>query len=323
MNRNLIFIAITILLLAACQQQENENKLKAINTCIQKANEVIQSGNKLLYDAIDEKLKDPLTHDNASVWEPRATTVKKIADSINLVIENIKIQILKQSDSLRKPNAPIIKQLYETNGDGYVLLNKLVAFKESIPGIFSISDFYDKPYLAPHIKQDLCSLLDSIPVLPGFRGNLSETQRSVFKKKWVEENFAGSASLPIMIQLNKIQSEVLVTEQELISYFHNRIVVRAICGGPFPFAAINSSYVKSGQSITVTAGILQFNIVVNPRVTINGKEVKINSDGEAQYSFIAQSQPGKNIIPVCINYSPGGGSQFRASKNIEYIIADK
>jgi hypothetical protein len=60
-----------MLLLAACRQQENANQLKAINRCLQRSNAVIQDGNKLYYEAIDEKLKDPRTHRDAEIWEPR------------------------------------------------------------------------------------------------------------------------------------------------------------------------------------------------------------------------------------------------------------
>jgi len=205
----------------------------------------------------------------------------------------------------------------------YVLLNKLVAFKESIPGIFKINDFSDKQYLVTELKRDLGFIIDSIPLLPGYKDSLSEGQRDIYKKKWVKENFAGSTSLLTMLQLNKIKSEVLVTEQNLVSYFDSQIKASYICGGPFPLAVISSSYVKAGQSIEVSAGIGQFNTAANAKVIINDKEIELNNEGVAQYSFKANGKQGKHIIPVTIGYYKPDGTQVEVRKNIEYIIADK
>jgi hypothetical protein len=323
MNRNLLSFTAAILLLAACRHQENASQLKAINECLQRSNSIVQDGNKLYYEAIEEKFKDPRTHRDAETWEPRAVMVIKRTDSIVLFIEKLKSELLKQSDSLRKANTPVVEQLYETNGDGYVLLNKLATFKESIPGIIRINDFSDKPYLVTNLKRDLGFILDTISLLPGYRDSLSESQRNIYKKKWVEENFAGSTSLLTMMQLNKIKSEVLASERTLVSYFNSQIRASYICGGPFPFTIINSSYVKSGQSIEVCAGILQFTVVTNPSISINGKEIKLDSDDRAVYKFTAEGKPGKHIIPVSIVYYKPDGTQEQVGKNIEYIIADK
>lgn len=323
MKRILLFFTTAILLLAACRQQ-NANQLKAINECLQTSNAVIEEDNKLYYQTIAEKLKDPLTHRDAEIWEPGATVVKRHVDSITLLIEDLRSKLLKQSDSLRKANAPIVEQLYETNGDGYVLLNKLTAFKESIPGIFKSNDFSDKSYLVTDLKQAFGFIPGTIPLLPGYTDSLSETQRGVYKKKWVEESFAGSNSLLTMMRLNKIKSEVLVTERALVSYFISKIPI-ALCGftrQPHPFAIINSSYVKSGQSIEVTAGVLQFNPASRARVTINGKEIKLDDDDRAEFSFTAKGRPGKHIIPVTIDYYKRDGTESRVRKDIQYIIAE-
>lgn len=323
MNRNLLSFTAAILLLTACRQQESANQLKAINECLQRSNAIVQDGNKLYHEAIEAKFKDPRTHRDAEIWQPRADMVTKGTDSIALFIEKLKSELLKQSDSLRKANAPIVEELYETNGNGYVLLNKLSTFKESIPGIFKINDFFDKPYLVNNLKRDLGFLLDTISMLPGYGASLSESQRNIYKKKWVEENFAGSTSLLTMMQLNKIKSEVLAAERVLVSYFNSQIKASYICGGPFPLAVINSSYVKSGQSIEVTAGIGQFNEAAKANVTIDGKEIKLNSDDVAQYRFKATGKPGKHIIPVSIMYYMADGTKAQVRKNIEYIIAEK
>ncbi|AEW02414.1 hypothetical protein A4D02_00230 [Niastella koreensis] len=326
MNRNLLAFAVAILLLTACRQQENAGQLRSINQCLQHSNVVMQMDIKLYDEAIVEKLKDPLTHGNAEIWGPRVAMIKKRVDSITGLIENLKIDLLKQSDSLRKANAPIVEQLYDINGKGNELVNKLAVFKESIPAIFRVNDFFDQPYLITDLKRDLGLILDSIPLLLGYRDSLSAAQRSIYKKKWMEESFAGNNSLLTMMQLNKIENEVLVTERSLVSYFFSKMPDVVTCGlrrQPHPFAIINSSYVKSGQTVEITAGITQIVASCQPKITINGKEIKVNSEDAAVYSFRAIGKPGKHKIPVLIDFYRSDGEQLRMTKNIEYIIAEK
>ena len=130
MNKALFIPAVIIGLLVGCRHQENTNQLKAISQCLQKSNEIVQADNWYYYEAMVMKLKDPLTSREATIWALRANKVKERTDNINILIENLKSELLKQSNSLKKANAPIVEQLYETNGDGYELLNKLVAFKQ-------------------------------------------------------------------------------------------------------------------------------------------------------------------------------------------------
>lgn len=320
MNRSLITLISVILLLVSCGQQENKSKLQEVNQCIQNANAVIQLGNRLYYEKIENRLRDPITSHDAEVWEPRAIMVKKYVDSITLFIESLKRILLKQSDSLRRENAPIIAQLYKINGSGYVLLNKLMTFKESIKGIYNSKDLQ---YPITNIKENLDNTLDSIPLVPGFRDSLLENQRTVYKRNWVEARFAGNTSLLAMMQLNKIENEVLITERNLVSYFVSNLEGKVICGRPFPIAVINSSYVKLGQTIEVTAGIGQFSAADKPRIIIDGKEIKLNNEDVAQYSFKATDKPGKHKIPITIYFYRADGMQVEVRKNIEYIIAKK
>src|SRR5262249_7161297 len=121
---------------------------------------------------------------------------------------------------------------------------------------------------------------------------------------------------------NKIKSEVLVTERTLVSYFLNQPVVRLICNGPSPVAVISSSYVKSGQSVDVTAGIGQFSATVRPKITIDGKAINLSGGDIAEYHFVANGKPGKHVIPITYEITKPDGAKLYIGKKVEYIIAE-
>jgi hypothetical protein len=71
------------------------------------------------------------------------------------VIETIKGNIIKQSDSLKAGSRAMIKQLSTTTGDGYKLMKMLAAFKDSIPAIFYDSEFIENRTLFEGTNRDM------------------------------------------------------------------------------------------------------------------------------------------------------------------------
>jgi hypothetical protein len=86
-------------------------------------------------------------------------------------------------------------------------------------------------------------------------------------------------------------------------------------------ASLNSSYVKSGQAVELTVGMGSFTDDLTPRITIDGKELKLNNDGVVVHKFIVNGTPGNHRIPVKVEYTKPDGSKGYALKYVEYIIA--
>jgi hypothetical protein len=321
MKKNLFIPTVIIVLLVGCRPQENREQLKAVNESLEYANGVLQDDNKWIYEELETKQKDPQTHDLAEIWRPRAGRIQLYADSVKLLIDNIKKELIIQSDSFKTDYVTVVKQLYDANGAGGQLLNKLVAFKEDAPAV--IYSDVDSRY-RPNINNDPNRLFKTIPLLPGYGDSLSADLRSSYKKKWLEESFGRSSSLMAMIMLNKIESDVLVTEKEFITYCNNRAIDYK-CMSYYAFKAVavlSSSYVKAGQTIEVEAGVGSFSDAMKPRIAINGKEVKVGNDATAVYKFIATGAPGKHIVPVTIEYTKPDGSNASVLMKREYVIAD-
>ena len=146
----------------------------------------------MVYEEFKDKLKDPLTSSQAERWMPRAMRVKQYADDIKILVEKVKTDLIKQTDSLKIEKAPVIKELNQSNNIGYKILDKLAALKDSLPVVFNVKEFIENPYLHDRLKKDIGNWRKSLPILPDYPDSLSTDQRTFYLEKWVEKNFEGS-----------------------------------------------------------------------------------------------------------------------------------
>lgn len=324
MYKPLFCLAMVMLMLAGCRRREDLAQLKAINRSLENANSIIQDDNKLVWEALQEKRRDPVYYSYGEIWEPRASRIKKQADVIVVIIENLKSELLKQTDSLQKEEAPLIEELYATDGRGYKLVNRLAAFKDSFPAIIRVEDFVDNPYKQASLKTEMPRLASTVPLLAGYTDSLNANQRKRYERSWLEENFSHTSPAMAFIALTRIENDLLVTTNKFMNFCISQID-KITCGrhGFHGVAVLNSSYVKQGQEIEVTAGIGDFYTYTKPRITMNGKEIKLNQEATAVHRFTANGKPGRHNIRVQIEYTKPDGTLERVYKDLKYIIADE
>lgn len=323
MYKSLSCPTIIVLLLVGCQERENVSQLKAINQSLELSNDIIQGDCKLIYEVMQEKQKDPQTAMTAQIWGPKVEQIYVQVDSILAKIESLKNDLLKGTDSLREEKSAVIKVLHEPNGGGFALLNRIAAFKDSVPVIFNVDEFkVDNPIHYTNLYRDIIRILAAVPLLGGYEDSLVKNQHTQYTKKWLEDNFTGSSSLMSLVMLNKIENDVLATEKVLIEYCNNQTVNMHHGYEAFhAIASLSSSYVKRGQSIEVTAGVGAFIAAARPRITINGTEIKLDNNSTAIHSITPIGNPGKHSIPIKIEYDRPDGSSITVIKDLEYIIA--
>jgi hypothetical protein len=323
MRKPLICLAMAGVLLAGCRQQENASQLKAINQSLENANRIIQDDNNQLSEDLLEKKHDMRYSDEGAIWEPKGTRIRREADSIVLLIDKLKRSLLEETDSLRKDNSAWRQQFSSADGACYKLVCGLAAFRDSFPSIMRVDDFIDVPFRYESLKKDIIRLDTAAPLLPGYVTSLNEAQRKQYAKDWMEEHFSKSSPAMILVELNKLKNDLLVTTNKYMSLCLDKTKV-LICGYPFAFsgvAVLNSSYVKQGQPLEITAGIGEFSAAMRPRISINGKEVKLNEEAIAVQRFTASGKPGKHTVDVKIEYIKPDGSPLSVSKKLPYIIA--
>ena len=217
MNKPVFCLAMVMLMLAGCRRRENLAQLKAINRSLENANSIIQDGNRLVWEALHEKRRDPDYFSYGEVWEPRASRIKAKADSIVVIIEKLKSELLKQTDSLQKEEAPLIEQLFSEDGPGSTLVSRLAAFRDSFPAIIRADDFADNPYKQASLKTEMPRLASTVPLLKGYTDSLNVNQRKRYERSWLEENFSHTSPAMAFIALTRIENDLLVTTNRFMN----------------------------------------------------------------------------------------------------------
>lgn len=324
MTKTLLSAAIVILLLAGCRQRENTAQLEAINKTLEFSCRTVIDNNRLLCEEMDEKWYDPRARGVAEVWRPRCMRIKAAADSVTLFIDGLKNELLQQSDSLKNSNAATLKNLYKDNGGGYWLINKLMTFKDSIPNFFDLSEFTENQTLFVQLSRGIRFYVENSPILPGYSYSLFGNKKNVYAQKWVDDNFRNCTSSLALVILNKLQNDLLFTENALLQYCNTNATVPTSCAYSVfeAITTLSSTYIKAGQSIKLTAGVGDFSVASKPIVTINGKEVKLTDGAVAEYVFRPAGAPGKHTVPVKIKFYKPNGDTETVIKKLEYTIAE-
>lgn len=307
---------LVLLSFTACQSRDNTETINAINRSLDKSNEIIGKNNELVYSDLNDKSKDPCMKYKTQLWRPRALAVKALSDEVCQYIRGLK----KKLDVIKKDDGRGIRDLFRKEGDS--LLNKLARYSNLVTGTINPEDFNDNPSFKKYLIKDMESFKKDITNRLGIVSD-SLLQYQVNNEQWKETYLNISSLQPGMAVLNKIQNDVLVTENELISYVNNQIGCNI---GSFEvfhtIALLNSSYVKAGQPIEVTAGVGAFNVSSKPAITINGAVVKIDENGVAVHKLTTNQKPGKYQVSVRIEYTKPDGSTNIVTKNLEYTIAE-
>lgn len=294
----------------------NNSDVNAINNSLTKANEIIAANNEIVYEDLAAKLKDPQTEARTTIWTPRALAVKALSKEIYKYIDNLKLKLA----AIKEDDKAGIQELFRKEGDS--LYNKLVRYNKNVVQVLNPEAFSDNPLLEAQLKKDIESFKKDIAARSGILID-SVPGQSPHNQNW-QKIYLHPSSLSFGIALlNKMQSDVLVTENNMVNHI-NRQIPRA-WGYHYEvfhaIAALSSSYVKAGQAIEVTAGIGAFSAASKPTITINGSVMNANEDGVAIYNLKTNQKPGKYTVPVSIQYTRPDGSPSKVIKNLEYIIA--
>lgn len=164
MRKPLFHFVMVVMLLAGCGRREDVSRLMIINQSLENANQSIQDENKVLEKALYARVCTPRTSYYGKLWEPRGRRIKNEADSMVAIIENLKKALLKQTDSLRKEDPSFIKQLNETDGPGYKLVQRWASVKDSIPVIFT----GDSSLRYDYIQSEIHDIYAKAPLMYGY-----------------------------------------------------------------------------------------------------------------------------------------------------------
>ncbi|HTB52779.1 MAG TPA: hypothetical protein VK718_08385 [Ferruginibacter sp.] len=306
-NQKFILFFILVCTLLSCKNNSNPKDLALIdslNKVLLRSNCSLDEDTRHIFIAFQNKREDHIYDTIIATWQPNALLIKKLSDSISTYIDSLKLvlQIAEMKNgslSFNETNRSTPIKVFITNGNGNSLYKKLRQYNYAIVNI------------APQLKDEFVDL--SIPL------DTTGTEEQN-KTKFTETYFSGTSMAGALAQLTNFQNQVKITEKRGADF-----CLRETAGGcnlavektSFLVNA-NTSCVKAGEKIKITAGLFEFSVEQSPIITINGKNVPL-VDGIASYT-ITTNKPGKYTVPITAQYVDGHGVITKEPLSVQYEV---
>jgi len=316
---NIMYLVLTAIL-ALNVSAEVINAFKTVDKSLTDSNGNIEKGNVTLFQSLQSKLDDPQTKEKATIWVPKANLAKQYSDVLYNYIESLKLQVKKASDlKVDKDGNPVVDKdgnedfkmdyleastrIFEKNGEGKVLYQKLVDYRKSMLAIDASIDPVTFPV--------------NLTVPPSHSGN-ARTGDPVID--WTASYFHMTPAIAALTMLSKVQNNIKNAENQVVTYCHNQIgAVKLIFNKFQPIASGSSTYLMPGEEMVVTAGVGAFNDAAKPVISINGSPTALNENGVAEKKFNV-SGGGNQKVHVSIAYTKPDGTTDHLEKDIEYTV---
>jgi len=310
---NIMYLVLTALL-ALNVSAEILNAFKTVEQSLSNATKIAEQKNQDIFKSFQRKLDDPKTHDKAQIWMPKAQAAQKLADDLYAYIENLKVELKKESglklvegkeeykeDDLEASTRLFISNPPEGKGKGKELFDRLSKFKQQLleidPGI--------KTEVGPTLPLDL-----SIP----------KTNNKAGQDDWAYNYFHMTPTVASITILSKFQNDVKNSEAQVVEYCHKEIGEVEIIYDEFQaFAGTNSTYLMPGEELVITAGVGAFSKAARPTVSIDGANVPLKPDGSAEYKTTVGNS-GSNTKKVRISFVKPDGTTSTVEKEVKYTV---
>ena len=303
---NMMYLVLTALL-ALNVSAEILNAFKTVNRSIDNANNVLKQNNDVIYKSFIEKLADPKTAIKAHAWKPKAdqaqALTKKVYDDIEVLKEKIKTAggfKPGAKDSIGfESNLDASTRIMDKEGEGEKLKNELAKLKQDLLAI------------DPEIGKEFANKL---PI----DLNIPKSQSGNLSNSWTTSYFHMTPAIAAITILNKFQNDVKSSENQIVTYCHNKIGEVAVRFDKFGFVGgLSSSYLMPGEKLKVYAGLGATSSGAVPSISINGRPVSADVDGIASTEFPVS---GSGTVNVLIRYKDQEGTERTISKPLAYTV---
>lgn len=303
---NMMYLVLTALL-ALNVSAEILNAFKTVNKSIDNANGVLTNNNNTIYTSFTDKLSDPKTAVKAQEWKPKADKARAIAQKAFNDIEVLKQRIRSEAgfkpgnkDSIGyESNLDASTRVMDTEGEGEKLKNELAQVKKDLLAI------------DPEIAKEFANKLPIDLSTPK-----SETGNT--NNSWTTSYFYMTPAIAAVTILNKFQNDVKTSENQIVTFCHNKIGEVAVRFDKYGFVGgLSSTYLMPGEKLTVYAALGATSTGAVPSISINGRPVSANADGIAESEFPVSGSGTANVV---IRYKDQDGIERVINKPLAYTV---
>jgi gliding motility-associated protein GldM len=308
-----MYLVLTALL-ALNVSNEILHAFHTVNNSLNNATSMVEKKNEDVFNSFKKKLEDPKTKEKAAIWEPKAQKAKAIADALYTYIEDLKLELKKESglkkgengeEDYKEDNLDAATRLFvepppSGKGKGKELFEKLKKFKEDILAI------------DPNILAELGPLPLDLSAPKTNNANVKDDLPYLY--------FHMTPTIAAITILSKFQNDVKNSEAQLVDLCHKKIgEVELIYDEFAAFAGTSSQYLMPGEELVITAGIGAFSKAAKPSISIDGANVNVKDDGTAEYKTTV-SNAGSNTKKVHISFTKPDGTIATVEKDVKYTV---
>lgn len=303
---NMMYLVLTALL-ALNVSAEILNAFKTVNRSIDNANGVLNANNNNLYASFANKLTKPESKAKAEIWKPKADRVKALSTVMYDRIDSLKARIKREAgfihgekDSLSyESNLDAATRVMDNESEGPKLEKDLAKLKQDLLNI------------DPEIKQEFASKLPIDLTYPESKtGNKSNS--------WTTSYFHMTPAIAAITILNKFQNDIKTSENQIVTFCHNKIGEVEVRFDKLGFVGgLSSQYLMPGEKLKVYAALGATSSGAAPQISINGKPVSLNADGIAESEFNVSGSGAANVV---INYKDQDGVAQTITRKLDYTV---
>lgn len=305
---NMMYLVLTALL-ALNVSSEILNAFKTVNNSITKANVTLTDNNNTIYASLDAKLKDEKTIQKAKIWAPKAEMAKEYSKMVYDSIDRMKMGLMREAGyapekgdtTFREDNLDAPTRYFDNLGNGKKLHDMLAAYKKNMLAI------------DPEVSKEFANKLPINLEIP-------KSQAGNTNLNFTTAYFHMTPAIAALTILSKFQNDVKNSENQVVTYCHNKIDAVAVRFDKFGFVGgLSSSYLMPGEKVSVYAGLGATSSGAAPSITINGRPASIGSDGIATTEFNAGGT-GAAKVRVVIRYKDQDGLDKEIIKDLDYTV---
>ena len=329
---NVMYLVLTAIL-ALNVSAEVINAFKVVDRSLMTSNDNIKASNETLYKSLSDKLNDPKQNqEKVKLWNDKAKTAKTLSADIDTYINTLKQQLKeaanltmvekdgKTVEDYKEDNLDASTRLFETNGKGKELKDKLDIYKQSILNI------------DPSIKK---LFENNFPVTTD-----PPVSQEGGKRDFTTSFFHMTPTVAALTMLSKFQNNVKNAESQIVTYCHNQIgAVEVHMDKSNILVGQNSNYLMPGQELVVTAGVGAYSSTTPSSITIGGSQLTM-ANGQGDFHKIVggtgdqsvevngtfTGEDGKPVtVHQVVKYTvgqPGGAAVMLDKMNVFYIGVD-
>ncbi len=311
---NMMYLVLTALL-ALNVSAEILNAFKTVDQSLRTASGIVEQKNVEIFKSFQKKIEDPKTKEKAEIWMPKALKAKQLADEAYAYIDELKMELKKESglklvngveeykeDDLEAGTRLLVSPKPTGYEKGKELYAKLKYFKEQLLAIDPSSIGKD---VGPSLPLDL---------------RIPESTNEAAKNDWAFSYFHMTPSIAGITILSKFQNDIRNSEAQVVEYCHKKIgEVEIIYDAFVPFAGTNSQYLMPGEELVITAGVGAFSKAAKPTISVDGANVPLKEDGSAEYKTTVSSS-GNGVKKVRISFLRPDGTQAFVEKDVKYTV---